>query len=388
MRPLWIAAAILAAVVISVFAFLPRYVETSMNRVRRQGPYAVSERTRRLMRRIVVADLHADSLLWGRDLNVRGSRGHLDVPRLIDGGVGLQAFTIVTQSPRGLNFERNDGNAPDNITLLSLVGLWPPRTWHSHADRATYQTQLFNRTVSESNGKLIPIRTRADLDNYLRLRADRSDVTAGFLGVEGAHALDGHMENLDMLFDAGVRMMSHTHFFDTDMAGAAAGLRKGGLTEKGKELMKRMEEKRMLIDIAHVSEAAIDDILATARMPVVSSHTGVKGTCNNSRNLSDRQLQGIARTGGVAAIAYFEQAVCGTDVKAVTRAIQYAVKVAGIDYVALGSDYDGAVEVPFDTTGVGMVLDWLFEAGFTEDQVTRIAGANVVRVLQTVLPPQ
>src|SRR3974390_817016 len=112
MRPLWIAAAILAAVVISVFAFLPRYVETSMNRVRRQGPYAVSERTRRLMRRVLGAGLHADSLLWGRDLNVRGSRGHLDVPRLIDGGVGLQAFTIVTQSPRGLNFERNDGKAP------------------------------------------------------------------------------------------------------------------------------------------------------------------------------------------------------------------------------------------------------------------------------------
>jgi membrane dipeptidase len=388
MRKLWIAGAIVGVIVLAVFGLLPGYVEGSMNRVRRPGPYPVSERTRRLMKRIVVADLHADSLLWGRDLNLRGTRGHVDVPRLIESGVGLQAFTIVTQSPRGLNFERNDARASDSITLLGILQRWPANTWYSHADRATYQTREFVRTVEESKGKLIPIRSRIDLERYLELRANRTDVTAGFLGVEGAHALDGHLENVDVFFDAGIRMMSFTHFFDTDMAGAAAGIRKGGLTEKGRLLVRRMEEKRMLVDVAHASEAAIDDILAMSRAPVVSSHTGVKGTCNNSRNLSDRQIQGIARTGGVVAIAYFEQAVCGTDVQAVARAIKYAVGVAGIDHVALGSDFDGAVEVPFDTTGVGMVLDALFDAGFTEDQVTRIAGSNAVRVLGAALPDQ
>ena len=312
----------------------------------------------------------------------------MDVPRLIEGGVGLQAFTIVTQSPRGLNFDRNERNAPDNITLLAILQRWPVSTWYSRADRAIYQARRFDRTVAESGGKLIAIRTRADLERYLELRATRTDVTAGFLGIEGAHALDGHLENLDILYDAGVRMMSHAHFFDTDMAGAAAGVEKGGLTEKGRQLVRRMEEKHMLVDVAHVSEAAIDDILAMTRWPVVSSHTGVKGTCNNSRNLSDKHLRGIAQTGGVVAIAYFEQAVCGTDVKAITRAIQYAVNVAGIDHVALGSDFDGAVDVPFDTTGVGMVLDGLFELGFTDDQVTKIAGANMVRVLEGVLPQE
>jgi membrane dipeptidase len=231
------------------------------------------------------------------------------------------------------------------------------------------------------------IRTGADLDRYIELRRSRADVTAGFLGVEGAHALDEKLDNLDALFDAGVRMMAHTHFFDNDLAGAAAGAHKGGLTEKGKRLVQRMEQKHMLIDIAHVSEPAIDDILAMATRPVVSSHTGVKGTCDNSRNLSDSHLRGIARTGGVVGIAYFDQAVCGIEAASIARAIQYAVAVAGMDHVALGSDYDGAVEVAFDTSGVPMVFDELFKLGFTDDDVQKIAGANAVRVLRAVLPP-
>jgi len=276
--------AVVLAIVIGILAVLPGFVERGMNRVQRLGPYPISERARALAKRSFLVDLHADSLLWGRNLNARGTRGAVDVPRLIEGDIALQAFTIVTRSPRGLNFRSNASDAPDDITLMAVLGLWPPGTWRSRANRALFEARRFARTAGGSHGKLVPIRTRANLDRYVELRRTRSDVTAGFLGVEGAHALDGDLDNLDRLFDAGVRMMAHTHFFDNDLAGSAAGEHQSGLTDKGKELVRRMERKHMLVDVAHVSEASIDGILAMATRPVVSSHTGVKGTCNNSRN--------------------------------------------------------------------------------------------------------
>src|SRR4030095_10350751 len=96
----------------------------------------------------------------------------------------------------------------------------------------------------------------------------------------------------------------------------------------------------------------IEDVLAVATRPVIVSHTGVKGTCNNTRNLSDGQLKAIKLNGGIVGIGFWDTVVCGQDAGAIARSIRYAVNVAGIDHVALGSDYDGAVVVPFDTTGI------------------------------------
>lgn len=140
----------------------------------------------------------------------------------------------------------------------------------------------------------------------------------------------------------------------------------------------------MLVDLAHASSRTIDDVLAMATRPVVVSHSGVKGTCDNSRNLSDDQLRGVARTGGVIGIAYFEVATCGTDATAIAGAIRHAVDVAGVDAVALGSDFDGAVLAPFDTTGLGLIIDALFDAGFSEEHVAKIMGGNALRVLLSV----
>src|SRR5690606_29247407 len=97
------------------------------------------------------------------------------------------------------------------------------------------------------------------------------------------------------------------------MGGSAHGVEKGGLTEAGREMVRRMEAKRMIIDIAHASTRTIDDILATATRPVVVSHTGVKGTCDNNRNLSDDQLRAIADKGGLVGIGFWDTAVCGTE---------------------------------------------------------------------------
>src|ERR1700691_1472001 len=118
----WIAALLAAALAVA-FLWLPGYVESSMNGVLHKPPYWISVRAAKLESRIPIVDLHADSLLWSRDLLERGARGQVDIPRLIEGHVALQAFTIVTKTPRGMNFQRNTADS-DNITLLSLVERW------------------------------------------------------------------------------------------------------------------------------------------------------------------------------------------------------------------------------------------------------------------------
>lgn len=144
----------------------------------------------------------------------------------------------------------------------------------------------------------------------------------------------------------------------------------------------------MTLDLAHASKKTIQDVLAMATRPVIVSHTGVKGTCDNNRNLSDEQLRAIARTGGVIGIGYWSTATCGRDAKAIARAIRHAVSVAGIDHVGLGSDYDGAVDAPFDVAGLAELTDALLAAGFEEGEIRKIAGENVLRVFKANLPAQ
>jgi microsomal dipeptidase-like Zn-dependent dipeptidase len=142
----------------------------------------------------------------------------------------------------------------------------------------------------------------------------------------------------------------------------------------------------MLVDLAHASARTIDDVLSMATRPVVVSHTGVRATCDNARNLSDDQLRRIAATGGVIGIGYWDTAVCGEDARAIARAIAHAASVVGPEHVALGSDFDGAVSVPFDTTGLAVLVDALLAAGLPEEAIAQVMGGNVVRLLGQSLP--
>jgi microsomal dipeptidase-like Zn-dependent dipeptidase len=366
------------------FLIVPALVDSQLNKVR--GPALhPSDRARKLHQSLFIIDLHADTLLWDRDLLTRNSRGHVDVPRLIDGNVALQAFTIVTKTPIGLNIERNSDRT-DSITLLAIAERWPIASWTSLRERTLYQAARLTNAAARSNGQLTLIKSAADLDDYLKRRATNPACTAGFLGIEGAHALEGDLNNIDVFYDRGVRMMSPSHFFDNDIGGSAHGLLKGGLTPKGREMIQRMQAKPIIVDLAHASSAVIKDALAISIRPLIVSHTGVKGTCNNSRNLSDEEVIGIARTGGVIGIGYWEQAICGTDATAVARAIRYTVNLAGIEHVSLGSDFDGAVAAPFDTTGLIAITDALIEQGFTDNQIRLIMGGNALRVLKEGLP--
>ena len=364
---------------------IPQLVDQRVNKILAKPPYTVSDKAFALHRQLTVADLHADSLLWGRDLLERDTDGHVDIPRLADGNVALQVFSLPTKSPRGLNIERNEDTS-DTIFWLALVDRWPPATWNSLTQRALYQARRLHQFAKGSHGGFVVIESADDLSNYLDRRSHNGNLTAGLLSIEGAHALDGKLENLDVLYRAGYRMMSPSHFFDTDIGGSAAGAQKIGLTEKGREWVRQMEARHMIIDLAHASPKTIEDVLAVATRPVVVSHTGVKGTCDNNRNLTDDQIRAIAAKGGLIGIGYWETATCGTDARAIVKAMRYVSDRVGVLHVALGSDFDGAVTEPFDTTGLVKITEAMMDAGYSEQEIRMVMGGNAVRFLRENLP--
>jgi membrane dipeptidase len=376
---------LILAVLGVLFFALPSLLESHFNKVLPSPPPAASQRVQELHSSLLIADLHADSLLWGRNLLKESTRGHVDVPRLIKGNVALQVFSLPTKTPWGLNIERNRPDS-DQITSLAIAEGWPISTWGSLTERALYQAQRLDRMAESSNGAFVVIRTSADLDQYLQRRKTNARITAGMLSIEGAHALDGNLSNIDILYKAGYRMMSPSHFFDNDIGGSSAGIAKSGLTDKGKLMIRSMEAKRMIVDLAHASSQTFDDVLATATHPVVVSHTGVKGTCDNNRNLSDAQVQRVGINGGLIGIGYWSIATCGNDAKAIVRAMRHVADLVGVEHVALGSDFDGAVEEPFDTTGLISITQELLAEGFSEDQIRMIMGENVMQFLRRNLP--
>jgi len=381
-----LAISVVALCIVAAFlAEIPGLVDEYENRVLAKPPYSASDKAFALHSQLTIVDLHADSLLWGRDLLERDTDGHVDIPRLSDGNVSLQIFSLPTKSPWGLNIERNDDKS-DTIFWLALVDRWPPATWNSLTQRALYQARRLHQFAQGSRGGFVVIESSADLSSYMERRAHNPHLTAGLLSIEGAHALDGKLENLDALYGAGYRMMSPSHFFDTDIGGSAAGVGKIGLTDKGRDWVRQMEQRHMIIDLAHASLRTIDDVLAVATRPVVVSHTGVKGTCNNNRNLSDDQIRAIAAKGGLIGIGYWDTATCGTDAQAIVRTIRYVSNLVGPEHVALGSDFDGAVTEPFDTTGLVKITEAMQAAGFSEAEIHMVMGENAVKFLRENLP--
>ena len=367
------------------FFALPSFLDYRMNSTADHGPYQASAAARALHRQLWIADLHDDALLWQRDPLQRHSYGHADLPRLLEGNVGLQVFAAVTKTPRGLNYTSNAADS-DNITPLVIAQRWPRATWNSLLQRALYQSQRLQQAERDSQGLLQIVRSRKELRQALARRNPEQPSLAAILATEGLHPLEGQLENVDVLFEAGYRIAGLTHFFDNELGGSAHGLEKGGLTPFGREVVKRLEQRHMLIDLAHASKPMIDDVLAMATRPLLVSHTGVAGTCPGPRNLSDEHLRRIAAGGGLVGIGYWDGAVCATSVHAIIKAIRYSVDLIGVEHVALGSDFDGTIHAPFDTSGLVLLTDGLLKAGFSAEQITAIMGGNVQRLLLQYLP--
>jgi microsomal dipeptidase-like Zn-dependent dipeptidase len=382
---LYVLAGLLIIGVLVFFFVAPPIADARINATLNEPPYPASNDAQTLHDQLLVADLHNDILLWNRDLLTRYERGHSDLPRLVEGGIGLQVFSVVTRVPFGRNYEGTPGDS-DQITYLIAAQRWPLRTWTSLTERALYQAEKLHRFAARSDGRLTVLRTRADLDGFLARREQNPDLVAGLLAIEGMQAIEGDLARIDTLAAAGFRMMGLMHLYDNAVGGSSTGLKKGGLTDFGRQVVRRVEERGLIIDLAHASEPAIDEVLAMTDRPVIISHTGVRGTCDTPRNLSDRHLRAIAARGGVIGVGTWPRVVCDTTPAAIARAMRYVADLVGVEHVALGSDFDGTVKPPFDATGLPQLTEALLDAGFSPSEVRQIMGDNVVRFLRRTLP--
>jgi microsomal dipeptidase-like Zn-dependent dipeptidase len=357
-----------------------------MNQVDGKPLIKVSDEAKALHKTLSIVDLHSDTLMWNRDLNDRASRGHMDLPRLQEGNVALQLFSSVSKTPKNQNYDGNGADS-DNITLLTIAQLQPVKTWNSLVERSLYHAQKRDVAVAGSERALLAVDSAAQLDNLLALRAKDRRPVGAMLTIEGLQNLEGKAANLDRLYAAGFRMAGLTHFFDNEVAGSMHGLKKGGLTPFGRDIVRRMEAKGMIVDIAHLSHAGVAEVLAMAKRPVVSSHGGVQATCKVNRNLTDDEIRGVAKTGGIIGIGYWDAAICDTSPRAAAKAMKHVRDLVGIQHVALGSDYDGATTVRFDTSQLAQVTQALLDEGFTAEDIRAAMGGNALRVIRAGLVP-
>lgn len=383
------------------FILAPGMAERGANRIDGKPLPEITEEARALHATLTIVDLHSDTLLWKRDMLDAAEQGHMDLPRLREGNVALQVFSSVTKSPENQNYDSNPSDT-DQLTMLVIGQLQPIRTWNSLLERSLWHAEKLERAATDSGNALWQVRDSGDLAKLMdavecgtctpigeaRFATPAAGKPIGAIfSAEGLHSLEGDIANLDRLYDAGLRMGGLTHFFDNELAGSMHGEAKGGLTSFGRKVVREMEAKGIIVDIAHCSRRCVAEVLAIARRPVVSSHGGVQATCEVNRNLSDEEIRGVAATGGVVAIGYWEGAVCDTSPEAIAAAMKHVRDLVGIEYVALGSDYDGAVTVRFDTAGLVHVTQALMKAGFTRQEIRAVMGENALRVLREGLVP-
>jgi membrane dipeptidase len=368
---------VLAILVIS--PLVRRAADRALNGVFLPSLPLPSERARALHRRIPVADMHCDALLWNRNILHRATRGHVDLPRLREGGVALQVFAASNRFPIGANYRRTPAG-PDWMPLIAVANRWPLRAWVSPLARAHAQAAALHRAVAASSGRLSLLRCRAELETLT------PDSVGALLLIEGLHGLRGDLRAVDGLFDAGFRAFGIAHMGDNAVGGSAHGWRQGGLTDFGRRVVRRIHERGGVIDLAHASARTIEDVLADFEGPVMISHTGVRGSCPGPRNVSDDVLAAIGERNGFVGVAFFPAAVCGRDARSIARALRHASSVAGVDRVGLGSDFDGAVRVPFDSAHLALLTQALLDDGVAEVDVEKLMGRNARRFLLSSLP--
>ena len=352
----------------------------------------------------IILDGHIDTpqrmLDLKTDISARLSDGHIDVPRMREGGLTAAFFSIWVDAryARGTAFQR----------ALDLIG----------AVRALTDT---NRDVE-----------LATTAGEVRAAVARGHIAA-LMGVEGGHAIENSLEKLDSLYRLGVRYMTLTWNNGNDWAGSSTDReRHGGLTSFGRQVVGRMNQLGMLVDVSHVSDATFRDVLATTTRLVIASHSSCRALAHHPRNLSDEQLRAIARNGGVVGINFYPvfldehfrsqyeemrrrlkpqidsirahyrghpgesafevdkfvgQHAESLDVPTIDRLIDHidhAVQVMGIDHVGLGSDFDGISVLPRpmkDATSLPELIRALGGRGYSDSDVRKVLGENFLRVL-------
>ncbi|MCI5047890.1 MAG: membrane dipeptidase [Aquisalinus sp.] len=380
-----LAVLLLVLAALALFWYLPVKADRDMNVVKRDAPISVSEKAAKFHDDLRGADLHSDMLLWMRDPSKRHSRGHTDLPRLREGRVAVQVFASVTKTPAGQNYEENTAES-DQITLLAIAQRWPIRTWDSIYERARYHAERLFAEEAESDGNFVVALTKRDLADALAKRETDKSVLVGILATEGSHPLEGDIDKLQGLYDAGYRMIGLHHFFDNELGGSLHGVSGEGLTPFGREVVLKLVEMDIMIDVAHSSHQVVRDVLEMTDEPLVVSHTGIYSACNSTRNIPDDLMAEIAARGGLIGIGFWADVTCNDAPVGIANVIKYAADKFGVEHIALGSDYDGTVTTTFDASELSVLTEALLEKGMSEEDVRLVMGENAIRFFSENLP--
>ena len=321
---------------------------------------------------ICVIDLHADTPKLmdklGYDLAARHDRpmpkrmnmlGHVDIPRLREGGVAAQFFAFWT---------------------------WPtfvPGAPRSNVQSLANQLDALDDAIAKHPDKLVWTRTGTEI------RAAKAAGKIAVLGgIEGGHALDGRVEAVEMFARRGVRYLGPLHLWPNALGGTSRKpKRDDGLTDLGRDVIRECERCGVIVDLAHINRRGFFEALQIMTEPPMVTHTGVAGVHKSWRNLDDEQIRAIADRGGAIGIIFARQFLGGATVEAVVDHILHIIDVAGEDVPALGSDFDGFVVPPTgleDIAALPNLTVALANRGVAPRVLEKILGGNVLRVLDAV----
>lgn len=318
-----------------------------------------------------------------RDSFVEGGRGHVDLPRLRRVGVDVVGLTIATRFPN----LRGTLSGP----FFRSQGM-PRATLRSNMAIAEWLIARIDGWVTEAGGQLRLIRSVADLDACL---VDGGPVGI-LLGVQGGHVLDGDLLNVARLRERGVRMLAPAHVMDNELVGSGTGRGAGGLGGFGREAIAELEAQGIVVDLAHMAIAGIEQALPLLRRPFVLSHTGLTDLAGGrsrwrryspaTRNIPASLAAEVGAAGGLIGIVLSTELLGGSTLEAAARTFALAVESAGEQNVALGSDMDGALRMLVDVEGLPALADALLGSGLDARVVESVLGGNAARLLRRALP--
>lgn len=314
----------------------------------------------------LIFDAHCDFLsltVWdGRCFEHRLNYGHLDLPRLFEGGVSAQMFAIFTLSQRH------------------------PTAEHSTVE-ALRQVEAFHQLPQRSAGRFVIATCAAEIE-----RAKVRGAVAGVLSMEGCEPLAGDIRLLRLFYQLGVRCIGLTWNWRNAAADGIAQTDAGGLTEFGRQVVRTAFELGMLVDVAHLAAPGVADVLHLAEGPVIASHANAYALCPHPRNLSDAQLEGIARCGGVVCVTFVPAFITPVPEQASLERlldhIDYIAQRIGSEHIGIGSDFDGYDGVTLgleDATHLPALTAGLIQRGYSMTAIRNILGGNLLRVFRQVI---
>jgi membrane dipeptidase len=378
-------------------------------KVRSTAADDIVERAHKLHFSSIVLDTHDDTTqrFFSKDFDLgkRNPDGHIDIPRMREGGMNAIFFSIWI-----------DGRT-----------MGPPAV-----QKALDQIDAVHENVRTHSKDLVFCRTAEEVR-----RAHAQGKIAVLMGVEGGHMIGNDIRVLRLFGDLGVRYMTLSHFYNDEWADSSTDKPvHNGLTDFGKDIVREMNRQGIMVDISHVSDKTFYDALEVSKAPLIASHSSCRALCNHARDMSDDMIKALAAKGGVIQINYeksfidqaykdaseklsggvvaqFDQfrKACGDDQECFGRKmaeqekqataegklphvsweriiehIDHAVKLAGADHVGLGSDFDGA-DMPDgmeDCSKLPKITEALLRKGYSENDIRKILGGNTLRVMEQV----